>query len=325
MLSCKQAGSPEALDHLSYHVPVLLKEAVGFLNVYPGGIYVDATLGGGSHSRAILENLGPEGRLISIDRDPEAIAWSRQMAEKSGGRCTLIQANYSHLNEVLSEVSPVNGILFDLGVSSHQLDTERRGFSFRFSGPLDMRMGPDADLDAGTLLRTWSEDELARIFRDYGEERHARRIASAIVKERHNILTTWDLAELVRKVSPAPSQSSRIDAATKVFQALRLAVNAELDGLKAGLNAAVECLAPGGRLVVIAYHSLEDRIVKTFLKEQSAPCICLPDLPRCACGRIATMKTVTGKPVRPSEAEIAANPRSRSARLRVGERLSRGR
>ena len=309
------------MDHQSYHVPVLLSEAVGFLSVHPGGIYVDATLGGGSHSRAILELLGPDGRLISIDRDPEAIAWSAQMADNSGGRCALIQANYSHLDEVLAEVGSVDGILFDIGVSSHQLDTEDRGFSFRYAGPLDMRMGPDADTDAETLLMTWSEADLARIFWDYGEERHARRIAAAIVKERDGIKTTWDLAELVRRVSPAPPGGSRIDAATRVFQSLRLAVNAELDGLKDGLSAAVECLTPGGRLVVIAYHSLEDRIVKAFLREQSAPCICLPDLPKCACGRVPTMKTITGKPVRPSDAEVAANPRSRSARLRAGERL----
>ena len=308
---------------MTYHTPVLLKEVVTQLQPHSGGLYVDCTVGGGGHAREILRACGPDGQLIGLDWDEEAIAASRERLNEFGGRVQLIRANYVELERVLMSfgVTTVDGVVFDLGVSSRQFDEAGRGFSFQREGPLDMRMNRQLGATARDVLRSASLEELARIFRVYGEEKRARAVARQIVAEREQtqLESTTQLARLVERTL-GPKRSG-IHPATRVFQALRIAVNNELDNLKRGLEAGSRFLKDGGRLAVISFHSLEDRIVKQFFVEQSSGCICPPDLPVCACGRKQLLRIVTRKPVTPGEEEICANPRARSAKLRVAEKL----
>lgn len=316
-----EAGAPATA--FPRHVPVLYEEVMRWMQPTSGARYIEATVGLGGHALGILERSSPGGRLLALDRDPEALRHARERLSSYGDRVVFVQARHVDLEKVARQngFGRAAGILFDLGVSSLQLMDAGRGFSFKEDGPLDMRMGPDAELSAQEIVNTWSERELARIIREYGEERYARRVAWAICAQRP-LHTTRELARVVAR---AVRHSGRIHPATRTFQALRIAVNDELDSLRAALPQAVHILAPGGRLVVIAFHSLEDRIVKRFLVRESRACICPPEIPECVCGHEATLKRLTKKPIRPADAEVARNPRSRSARLRVASRLGTGR
>jgi len=308
------------------HVSVMPGEVLELLAPRPGGIYLDGTVGGGGHARLILEASSPDGRLIGFDRDPAALAAAAAMLATFGERVTLCRDSFAGLDSQLATlgIDRVDGILLDLGVSSHQLDTPERGFSFREDGPLDMRMDPVQPASAADLLARADVGELKRIFREYGEERWAGRIAREIVRVRGEapLLTTRQLAELVCRAVPGGYVPQRIHPATRVFQALRIAVNGELEALEAGLAAALRSLRPGGRLAVISFHSLEDRLVKQGFRAAANPCSCPPRLPVCVCGRKADVKILTPRGVRPAEAEIVANPRARSAVLRAAEKLA---
>jgi 16S rRNA (cytosine1402-N4)-methyltransferase len=301
-------------------------EVVELLAPRPGGIYLDGTVGGGGHARLLLEASGPDGRLIGLDHDPAALAATAALLASFGERVTLRHGSFAGLEGQLASlgVDRVDGILLDLGVSSYQLDTPKRGFSFREEGPLDMRMDPAQPESAADLLICADVDELKRIFREYGEERWAGRIAREIVRSRGEtpLRTTRQLAELVCRAVPGGHVPQRIHPATRVFQALRIAVNGELAALEAGLAAALRSLRPGGRLAVISFHSLEDRLVKQRFRAAASACTCPPRLPVCVCGRKPEVKILTSRGVRPAEAEIAANPRSRSAVLRAVEKLA---
>jgi len=284
-----------------------------------GGLFVDATVGAGGHAESLLER-GTEIRLLGIDRDPDALALAGERLARFAERVELVAGDFADLDALLSEQPPAAGILADLGVSSMQLDRGERGFSFRRDGPLDMRMGRSGRT-AADIVATASVDELSRIFRDYGEERMAAKIARGIVAERTRgpIQTTRQLARIV---AGEKGSREKIDPATRVFQALRIEVNQELVALGRFLAAAVARLKPGGRLAVISYHSLEDRIVKDAFRRDSGVCSCPPKLPTCICGARAALKLLTRRPIRPGEAELRRNPRSRSARLRVAEKLA---
>ena len=317
---------PDRPPPASGHATVLVREAVEELAPHPGDRYLDGTFGGGGHTRAILEASAPDGRVLALDADPAAIARGEPLRAEYGDRLVLRQANFAALATVARETgfAPLDGVLLDLGLSSFQLADAGRGFSFQQDGPLDMRFGPGAGTTAAELINGAAEEELADILWRYGEERHARRIARAIVRERERapIATSGALAALVARAVPhRPGERERIHPATRTFQALRIAVNGELDALESALDGALATLAPGGRLAVIAFHSLEDRIVKEFMRREATDCICPPHVPVCVCGHRATLRLVTRKGVRPAEAEVAANPRSRSALLRVAERL----
>jgi 16S rRNA (cytosine1402-N4)-methyltransferase len=306
------------------HEPVLLSAALTFLAPRDGGRYIDATFGGGGHSRAILEASAPSGQVLAIDADPAAVARARALAERYPGRLLPCHGNFRNLARLAQSYGfvPVDGILFDLGLSSDQLADPARGFSFQLAGPLDMRFDPTSGEPAAVIVNTWSAEELAKLFWQYGEEPRAWAIAQTIVAERARqpIETTTQLAALVERI--AGSRRERIHPATRVFQALRIAVNQELEALAAGLAQAVELLRPGGRLVVIAFHSLEDRLVKQFFRREAAACLCPPGTPVCICGHRPRLRLLTPRPVRPSAEEIARNPRSRSARLRAAERIA---
>lgn len=305
------------------HHPVLYQEVINALMPRSPGKYVDATVGAGGHAWGILEASAPEGRLLGLDRDPQALALASQRLSVFSGRFILIQAAYDTLQDQLHTIGweHVNGILFDLGVSSMQLDQPERGFSFLHDGPLDMRFDPSDPLTASDLVNSLSEAELADLIWRYGEERHARRIARAIIQNRP-LSTTRELAEVIRRA--VGRYSSDLHPATRTFQALRIAVNRELERLEAALPQAVTALAPGGRLAVIAFHSLEDRLVKQFFRRESTQCLCPPQQPQCTCGHQATLREITHHPIRPRAEEIQANPRARSARLRVAEKLPLG-
>ena len=288
-----------------------------------GGAYVDATVGGAGHAERILEASNPDGSLVGIDADPESIEVARRRLAPFGPRVTLVQTYYDHL---VAAVGPggehqFDGVFFDLGVSSRQLDAPYRGFSFRSSGPLDMRMGPAAGRTAEEIVNTASETELADIFYYLGEERHSRRVARSIVRERQRapLISTDQLADVVRRAMPKGRY--RIDPATRVFQALRIAVNDELDRLRSALPQALSLLRANGRLVVISFHSLEDRIVKQFMQAEARGCSCPPELPECVCGRLPTVRIITKRPVRAGTEETQINPRSRSAKLRAAEAI----
>lgn len=308
------------------HKSVLLAETVELLAPNRGGIFVDATLGIGGHSEAILQT-SAKTKVIGIDQDTEAIDFARQRLEKFGDRFQVFHANFSEITEVLAEakVEKVDGILADLGVSSLQLDSTERGFSFRYDAPLDMRMNADSDdATAAELLETLSEFELARIIYEYGEERFSRRIARRIVEKRESgasLKTTKELADLAARVVPK-SKKDKIHPATRTFQALRIAVNRELEVLEEFLRAAIENLNENGRLAVISFHSLEDRIVKHTLQKMAGKCNCPPNFPICVCGAEKKIEILTRKPVIPAEIEIAENPRARSAKLRACLKLS---
>lgn len=301
------------------HIPVLLSAVLAWLQARPGGVYIDGTVGGGGHAEAILRASAPDGRLLGLDRDPAALEVAAKRLAPFGDRVTLRHGSFADLAALAADFAPADGVLLDLGLSSLQLANPGRGFSFAQEGPLDMRFDPTEDTPtAADLVNTLSVKELTEIFYRYGEERQARRIAEAIVAARP-IRTTTELAHLVERV--AGGRRERIHPATRVFQALRIAVNRELEALEVALPQALEVLKPGGRLVVISFHSLEDRIVKHFLQRESRDCLCPPEIPVCVCGHRAQLRVLTPKPVRPSEAEVAANPRARSARLRAAQKI----
>lgn len=308
------------------HLPVLPQEVLAFLSPQPGCLYVDGTLGGGGHSRLILEASAPDGRLIGFDKDREAIEAARQRLSGYGDRVTLVHADYADMNRHLRDlgIRAVDGLLLDLGVSSHQLDTAERGFSFQGDAPLDMRMNREEGDSAADLLEHSSEQELVDIIWRYGEERWSRKIARAIVaaREAGGIRRTGELAEIVQRAIPRRMQEERIHPATRTFQALRIAVNHELESLEHGLDQGIELLSPTGRIVVISFHSLEDRIVKEAFRSRIGKCTCPRDFPSCVCGHMATLKILTSKPVMADKAESANNPRARSAKLRAAEKLA---
>ena len=310
------------------HVPVLVEEILAILAPASGTLHIDATLGGGGHTERILEATSPDGRVLGLDADPAAIARvDARLRPRFGDRLVLRQANFRGLDQVAPAAGfpAVDGCLFDLGLSSFQLADRDRGFGFRAGGPLDMRFDPGRGVPAAELLATLDADELTVLFRRYGEEPRAGRIARAIVDSRRTapVTTAEELATLVERVAPRnPRQPRRIHPATRVFQALRIAVNEELEALEAGLASALDLLRPGGRLVVLSYHSLEDRIVKRFLQAERRGCTCPPQLPVCVCGRAPRLRLLTHPSIVPGAAEVAANPRARSARLRAAERLA---
>ncbi len=303
------------------HKPVLLAETVQFLKPPIGGTLVDATLGLGGHSEAVLANFD-ETKIIGIDQDARAIEFAKERLEKFGDRISIFQANFADIKEVLSDagIEKIDGVLADLGVSSLQFDSETRGFSFRFDAPLDMRMDADADTEtAAELLAELSEFEIARIIYEYGEEKFSRRIARRIVERRERgepVKTTKELAELVER-SVKRGKKDKIHPATKTFQALRIAVNGELEILEQFIRDAVNSLSEDGRLVVITFHSLEDRIVKQTFQKLAGKCFCPPRMPQCVCGAVKEIEILTRKPIVPSEEETEGNPRARSAKLRA--------
>ncbi|MFP3913896.1 MAG: 16S rRNA (cytosine(1402)-N(4))-methyltransferase RsmH [Actinomycetota bacterium] len=303
----------------SYHEPVLASEVVEVFEPLPAGVVVDATFGGGGHTRRLMDEMRDETRFLGIDRDPEAVAAAARIGDD---RLQVVQGNFSHLSRLLDEAGvgePV-GVLFDLGVSSRQFDRGERGFSYRHDGPLDMRMGPDAELTADDIVNRWDRDRLASVIRRYGEEKLAGRISQAIVAARP-ISSTGELAEVIAAATPAALRR-RGHPARRTFQAIRIAVNGELEAVTEGLEQALDVLATGGRCAVISYHSLEDRIVKRRFEKGARGCVCPPDLPVCACGRTAEVRILTRRPVRPSPDEVARNPRARSARMRAIEKVT---
>ncbi|MBU4073866.1 MAG: 16S rRNA (cytosine(1402)-N(4))-methyltransferase RsmH [Proteobacteria bacterium] len=308
-----------------FHRPVMVAEVVASLRCRAGAVYVDGTLGGGGHAAAILENTAPDGLLIGIDADGDALREAEMRLERFGARKILVKGNFADMETILAgmNIGKVDGILLDLGVSSHQLDTADRGFSFTLDAPLDMRMDRSRGISACDLIHALSADELERIIREYGEERMAGRIAGAIAESRNlsPLRTTADLAGAVVRALPGRRGPARIHPATRTFQALRIAVNDELANLYRATAFGVERLKEGGRFSVISFHSLEDRIVKNAFRAGEKGCLCPPDLPVCACGRKPTLKVLTRKPVVPGEEEIRENPRARSAKLRTAERI----
>ncbi|GAB6273149.1 MAG: 16S rRNA (cytosine(1402)-N(4))-methyltransferase RsmH [Peptococcaceae bacterium] len=308
------------------HQPVLLKEVLSGLNLKPGGIYVDCTVGTGGHSLEILRSCGYEARLVGFDQDIYALDIAKQRLSFYKKQIILVQENYVNLAQVLKKlgISETDGILFDLGVSSLQLDDPQRGFSYQYEGPLDMRMNPDKLVTAANLVNKLSEKELATIISRFSEERWARRVAAFIVQERKRqpIETTTQLVEVIKKAIPASARRTGKHPAKRTFQALRIALNNELENLAQVLPEAVNLLKPGGRLCVISYHSLEDRLVKNTFKDLAASCKCPPEFPLCVCNMSALIKQITPQPIVPSPEEIFRNPRSRSARLRIAEKLS---
>jgi len=298
---------------------VLLQECVDFLVVRPGGRYIDCTLGTAGHARTLLARSSPEGRLLGIDADPLAIEIAKERLKSYSGRIVLANENFKNLQDICRryDFHPVDGVILDLGMSSLQLDDPNRGFSFRFDAPLDMRLAPAQSTTAATVVNEFPEAELASLLQRYGEERRSRAIAKRIVANRP-INSTQQLAEIVGQVV---GFGGKIHPATRTFQALRIAVNEELDNLEEALKQAVELLAPGGRVAVISYHSLEDRTVKSFMRRESKDCLCPPKVPICTCGHTATLSIVNRRVITSSSAERQVNPRSRSAKLRVAERL----
>ncbi len=305
------------------HKPVLLDECIEALNIRPDGIYVDGTLGRAGHSREIAQRLAT-GRLICIDRDMAAIDAAKERLAPWMDRVTLVHSNFSELGDVLRHagVTGADGMLFDLGVSSPQLDDASRGFSYMQDAPLDMRMDTQAPLTAYEIVNTWSGDELRRILFEYGEERYAPAIARAIVRARETapVSTTLELVDIIKSAMPAAALREKQHPAKRSFQAIRIAVNGELDALPPMLCAAVEALNPGGRLAVITFHSLEDRIVKRTMQELSRGCTCPREFPVCVCGKKPKVKILTRKPIISGEAELEENSRARSAKLRVAEK-----
>ena len=312
-------------DQAYGHRPVLLDECLEALTIRPDGIYVDGTLGRAGHSLEILRRLGPKGRLIGVDRDETAIQAAQERLAEFAGRFTLVHSNFSRVGEILDElgIRQVDGMLFDLGVSSPQLDEAERGFSYLQDAPLDMRMDRSAALTARDVVNTWSYEELRRILFAYGEERYAPAIARAVVRQREQqaIETTGELTELIKKAMPPAALREKQHPAKRSFQAIRIAVNDELGELEPMLQAAVEHLAVGGRLAVISFHSLEDRIIKKTFQQLATGCTCPPEFPVCVCGKKPRIRLVSRKPITATQAELTYNPRARSAKLRVAEKL----
>jgi len=302
------------------HIPVMLESCMTLLEPKPGGRYADGTLGAGGHSEAILKASAPDGRLLAFDLDPAAIEIAQERLKPYGDRVTIIQDSYVHLGQYAEENS-LDGFIVDLGVSSMQLDNQERGFSFLQDGPLDMRFSPKQTISAADIVNEWPEEEIARILWLYGEERKSRQIAAMICAERKNtrIDTTLQLQSII--CDAAGHGREKIHPATRSFQAIRIAVNRELEAVEAVLPAAVKALKPGGRLLVISFHSLEDRIVKNYFKTESRDCVCPPEQPVCTCGHKASLVELTRHPLTADDAEIVANPRSRSAKLRAAMKL----
>jgi len=302
------------------HTPVLLQETIEALAVQPGGRYIDCTLGTGGHAAAILDRSSPGGQLLGIDADPEAIEIARARLEAYSGSILLVNQNFADLEAICikNDFLPVHGILFDLGLSSLQLDSHGRGFSFQYDAPLDMRLDPGQETTAADIINNTPEAELARLIKTYGEETYSRQIARALVLERP-INTTRHLARIIERA--VGGRRGRLHPATKTFQALRIAVNQELEHLEQALKQAVNLLGFEGRLVVISYHSLEDRIVKHLMQQEAKGCICPPGVPTCVCGHKPRLKLVNKRVITPAPQEVRFNPRSRSARLRAAERL----
>lgn len=307
------------------HHPVLLEKVITYLRCEDGKTYVDCTLGGGGHAARILEKSSPTGRLLGIDWDPEAIRISRDRLKAYGGRVFLVCDSFSNLTRIVRDqgFESVDGILLDLGVSSFQLEDGKRGFSLRGEAPLDMRMDPNRREMAADLINGLPVRELERLLKAYGETRWAKRVSRLIERRRKKsfISTTKELRSIVHSAIPAPLHPRRIDPATKTFMALRIAVNEELDNLKTGLEEALTVLGRGGRICVISFHSLEDRLVKGFFRMAEKGCTCPPHLPQCVCHGEKTLRILEPKPIRPSQREIEENPRARSAKLRVAERI----
>jgi len=309
-----------------FHQPVMPAEVLSMLNPKPGGIYVDCTVGGGGHAREILSRTAPDGLLIGLDRDPAAIRRAKTGLVEFGARARLFNENFVNMPRVLEtlRIQQVDGLLYDLGVSSFQLDDPGRGFSYLADGPLDMRMDPANPVSAKDLVNQLSAAELADIFRRFGEERWAKRIAAAIAaeRERRPIETTLGLAEIVKRAIPAAARRRGPHPAKRTFQALRIAVNRELDVLAKTWREAVSFLKPGGRICVLSFHSLEDRTVKETFRALAAGCQCPPGLPVCVCGQKGILRVLTRRPLLPAPGEIERNPRARSARLRAAEKLA---
>ncbi len=307
------------------HTSVLLNETVDGLMVKPGGIYVDGTLGGGGHSHEIASRLSGEGRLIGIDQDAAAIAAAGERLSEFGDLITIVRSNYRNTKAVLTElgIEKIDGMMLDLGVSSYQLDNKDRGFSYRYDTPLDMRMDERQTLSARTIINEYDEMALFRIIRDYGEDKFAKNIAKHIVKARavKPIETTGELNEIIKAAIPAKMRADGGHPSKRTFQAIRIECNKELEVLKESLEELIDLLAPGGRLCIITFHSLEDRIVKTAFKQAANPCTCPPSFPVCVCGKESKGKVITGKPILPSEEELLVNSRSKSAKLRIFEKI----
>ncbi|OEF99279.1 16S rRNA (cytosine(1402)-N(4))-methyltransferase [Vulcanibacillus modesticaldus] len=307
------------------HTTVLLQEAVDGLNIKEDGIYVDCTLGGAGHSSLIASKLGERGRLISLDQDDVALEAAKERLQEYKDKVSLIKTNFRYLKHVLSDIgiSQVDGVLFDLGVSSPQLDEGERGFSYKHDAPLDMRMDRSSELTAEVIVNNWDEEEIAKIIYQYGEEKFSKRIAKNIIQYRKEkrIETTRELVEIIKNSIPAPARRSGPHPAKRTFQAIRIAVNNELNVFKQALIDAIGVLKPGGRVSVITFHSLEDRICKKVFSDHASGCICPPDFPVCTCNQTPKIKIITKKPIIPSIDEIEMNPRSRSAKLRIAEKL----
>ncbi len=306
------------------HEPVLLAEVLHYLSLQTGTTVVDCTLGGAGHADALLNVIGPEGFLLGIDQDDEALAIAKQRLARFSQQTRFVKGNFGDLDRILSDtgLTLVDGVLYDLGVSSYQFDRPQRGFSYRFDAPLDMRMDLSQRLTAQEVVSKYSEAELAKMIRDYGEEQWAKRIARFIVQARARkpILTTFELVAEIKDAIPASARRKGPHPARRTFQALRIEVNRELERLEPSFQSAVSRLRPGGRIVIISYHSLEDRIAKRVLADLAKGCVCPPELPICECGRKPQVEVLTKRAVRPTEEEITRNPRAESARLRAAEK-----
>jgi len=307
-----------------YHRPVLLEETIDGLNIKADGIYVDCTVGGGGHSKEILKKLNSSGRLIAIDQDEEALKEAQENLKEFGDQVTFVKSNYSHLDAILDslDVDKVDGILMDIGVSSHQLDEESRGFSYRFDAPLDMRMDQDSELTAQYIVNHYSQEDLEYILWNYGEEKWGKRIAEFIVEARgeKEIETTFELVEILKNAIPKKARLNK-HPGKKTFQALRIEVNKELDVLQNTIDLAVSRLNRNGRLAIITFHSLEDRIVKNKYKELAKGCVCPPDFPVCVCNKVREIKIINRKPITATEEELEVNNRAKPAKLRIGLKL----
>lgn len=308
------------------HKSVLLLETIEGLKIKPGGIYVDGTLGGGGHSAEIVARLKDGGRLIGIDQDEAAIEAAGKRLAGFGDKVLVVRDNFRNTREILSRfgIDGMDGMLLDLGVSSYQLDTKERGFSYRFDVPLDMRMDRRQNFSAKDIVNGYEEMELYRVIRDYGEDKFAKNIAKHIVKAREKkpIETTGELNEIIRAAIPARMRAEGGHPSKRTFQAIRIECNRELEVLKESIEELIELLNPGGRLCIITFHSLEDRIVKTAFKKAQNPCICPPEFPVCVCGRVSRGKVITTKPILPGKEELEENTRSKSAKLRIFEKVS---
>ena len=307
------------------HRSVLLDECIEALNIKPDGVYVDGTAGGGGHSLEIVKRLDKGGRLIAVDRDDAAIAAATERLKEYSDRVTFVRNNFSSISDVCAmlEIDKIDGVLLDLGVPSYQLDTPERGFTHNTDAPLDMRMDRRNDLDAYTVVNTYSAEQLKKLIYNYGEERFAPKIASAIVarREKAPIETTGELVDIIKSAIPAAAREVGHHPAKRTFQAIRIEVNGELDAIEPTIRSATELLNPGGRIAIITFHSLEDRIVKQTYIDLASGCNCPKSLPICVCGRKPSVNVLTRKPILPSNLEVEENPRSRSAKLRVAEKI----